>query len=110
PQILVRSVNAQELFQMMLELRDEGGYVDVAVCITTGRQTHLLWLSEGEIKRELKRLLRRGVAEAFITIRLNGSTKFVADAQPLRGIDKLRATHILWAYGSAHHRWEMKLH
>src|SRR5262249_20764434 len=78
--------------------------------ITIGHKTHLLWLSKGAMKkREHKRLLRRGVAEAFMTIRLNGSTKFIADVVALAGIDEVRASHILWSFGRRHRQLEWKL-
>jgi hypothetical protein len=93
-------VNARELIDAALQLRDSEGLLDVAVCVTTGRRTKLLWLSKGQVRRELKGLLRRGIPEAFILISQNGHG-WKATVQELPGIERERAEIILANFARA---------
>jgi hypothetical protein len=102
-------VTAQELYDAAVALRESEHLLDIAVVVTVRRRSHILWWSKGTMKRDLKKFLRRGVAECFLKIYPSDNCKFRADAEPLPGIDAKRASHLLWSFGSAHHQWEMKL-
>jgi hypothetical protein len=99
-------VNAAELYEMAITLRERESLLDIAVVVTTGRRSHLLWLSRGDVKHKAKKLLRKGVAEAFLKIHSNGDGKWRAEAEALPGVDPKRAQVLLWNYGRKHYRWE----
>src|SRR4030095_14714388 len=98
-------MNAQELYDAAVTLRDSAGYADVAAVVTTGRKSHLLWVSKGEI-RKAKKIFRQGICECFIVIRMNGATRFKAETIPLEGMPLERAQHLLWRFGRAYGKWQ----
>jgi hypothetical protein len=104
-------VNTAEIFAEAVKLRDAENLLDVGIAVTRGRYTDILWLSRGTMKRQLKKLLRRGgIAEAFFLVRNNGDGRWIASAQALPGIDPKRAQVLIWNFGRKHHRWQERLH
>ena len=47
-------MNASDLLQMAIELRERESLLDIAAIITMGRRSHILWLSRGDLKRKTK--------------------------------------------------------